>query len=761
MDAAKKNTKSGLLSHLNKDVPSSLVVFLVAMPLSLGIALASGAPIVAGLIAAAVGGIVVGSLGGAPLAVCGPAAGLTVLVFGMVQTLGWQTACLATLIAGLMMIGLGFSKVARLALAIPPAVVHGMLAGIGVTIVLGQSQTILGLKPESSALQNLSAITANLSNLASPVAWVGLFAIVVLIGWNRVPKALKSVPGALVAVVGATVLSFVIPFAGSRVDLPGNPLGDWKAPSLPEGAQWGAVLMAAATLAIVASIETLLSAVATDKMHDGPRANLDKDLVGLGAANALSGLLGGLPITGVIVRSSANIAAGAKTRMSTILHGVWVLVAVFLLAGMIETIPLSALAGLLIFIGAKLVNPKDIAHLREHKELPVYIVTLAGVVFKDLLFGVAAGVAFSFILALVRMSKMKVDIRERTEGGEVDATVRGAVSFLNIPKLTTNLASVPSGRTVRLHLAGSFLDHAATEALQGWAEGYQRLGGQVEIRETVKPWHTPESRQLPVHGLEVSAKSGKHDKPENPDPDHAPFDELNRQPVQVHNPGMDRIFDAVAGFNSEESREYQPLLGRLKRDGQKPAALIITCSDSRLVLPDQLSSVEPGEMYVLRNFGNLVPEQSAPGEAANDASVGATVDFAINVLGVSDIIVMGHEDCGAMKASCSHQAASPNLKAWLSHANNAVARLENGEVVDPGLPSHDQLAMLNVLTQLDHLRAYDSVRDALAAGKVRLHGWFFDIGHAHMRTYDPISGVFESIGGAGTGRPVVATGSER
>lgn len=347
-----------LRRDLRYDLPASLVVFLVAVPLSLGIAVASGAPIVAGLVAAVVGGIVAAAVGGSPLLVSGPAAGLTVVVAGFIDQFGWAVTCGITVAAGVLQLVLGLCRVARAALAISPAVVHGMLAGIGLVIVLGQLHVLLGGQPGTSALTNLLELPGQLLDLHGPAALIGLLVLGVLLLWGFLPAPVRRVPGPLVAVLLATVLAEVAGLDLVRVDLPGSLLESLRLPQLP-GGDWGAVLLAVLTLTVIASVESLLSAVAVDKLA-GTRSDLDRELFGQGAANTASGLLGGLPVTGVIVRGSTNVAAGARTRASAILHGVWVLLFVLLLAGVIERVPMAALAGLLVFIGLQLVRIEDV-----------------------------------------------------------------------------------------------------------------------------------------------------------------------------------------------------------------------------------------------------------------------------------------------------------------------------------------------------------------------------------------------------------------
>jgi carbonic anhydrase len=461
------------------DLPASLVVFLIALPLTLGIAVASGATVQAGLIAAVAGGIVVGAFGGAPLQVSGPAAGLTVMVSGFVQKFGLPATAAITAAAGVLQVVAGLGGVARAALALSPAVLHAMLAGIGVLISLGQVHVLFGSKPKGSAFENLAGLGDTVSHANVGALVVGLVTLGVIVAWRRfAPKRLRFLPGSLVAIVTGTVVSMLLPREMPRVAVDGNLLAGLGLPSLG-GAALGDAIVAALSLALVASAESLLCAVATDQLHSGPRANLDRELVAQGMGNTVSGLLGGLPVTGVIVRSSANIAAGARTRLSPVLHGVWLLVFVVFLSGLLKLIPMAALAALLVHVGVNLVKPHQIRHVRLHGDGLVYVVTFVGVVFINLLWGIGIGLGLALVILLRRVSRVRCDVRETADGIEVE--LAGHLSFLSVPAVVAGLSSVPAGRMVRLKLDVAHLDHAVIEALRGWSDGYRRAGGTVAM----------------------------------------------------------------------------------------------------------------------------------------------------------------------------------------------------------------------------------------------------------------------------------------
>ncbi|HEX2573889.1 MAG TPA: SulP family inorganic anion transporter [Polyangia bacterium] len=463
---------------LPHDLAASVVVFLVALPLSMGIALASGAPILAGLVAGAVGGIVVGALAGAPLQVSGPAAGMAVISFGLIQQYGFPALCAITVGAGALQILLGFARVGRVVMAISPAVLHGMLAGIGILITLSQLHIVLGGTPESSAWKNLLALPDQIADLHGVATVLGVTTIGILVLWPLLPLKRLRVPAALVAVVLVTGISILWGREVPRVQLPDSLLGSFVPPALPQG-NLGGILGAVLTVALVASAESLVCAVATDKLHSGPRAKLDRELIAQGAGNLLSGLLGGLPITGVIVRSTANIDSGARTRLSTILHGVWMLIFVSLLGALLTRIPLSVLAGLLCVVGSRLVHPSDIRELIRHREGTVYFATLGGVVGINLLAGLGLGVAVALFQLLWRLSR--VQIEKKTTGDRWQVTFRGYLTFLTVPQITAALAALPRGARVDVNLNTEVLDHAAFEALHAWRLGYERTGGTVDI----------------------------------------------------------------------------------------------------------------------------------------------------------------------------------------------------------------------------------------------------------------------------------------
>jgi MFS superfamily sulfate permease-like transporter len=468
------------------DLPSSLVVFLVALPLSLGIAIASNTPVLAGLIAAIVGGIVGGALGGSPLQVSGPAAGLTVVVADLIAEFGWMVTCFITVAAGIMQVLLGLSRVARAALAISPVVVHAMLAGIGITIALQQAHVLLGGESKSSAWHNVVGLPAQVLGAHRPGVVLGLLVIAIMVAWRWAPAKAAPVPGPLVAIVVVTVVSIVFPFHVSRITLDGSLLEALQLPSLPHG-NWGAVVIGIITITLITSVQSLLTAVATDRMHSGPRTDLNRELIGQGASNIVSGAIGGLPIAGVIVRSAANIKAGAKTSASTIMHAFWILLFALPFAGLIEQIPSAALAGLLIVVGMQLLQPAHIETAMKNGDLAIYLVTVVAVVFLNLLHGVMIGLALAIAMTGWRVIRARVEANP--VGDEWRVIVEGACTFLALPRLTGVLASVPERATVTVHIAASYLDHAAHQAITDWQRQHHATGGKVRIHGVVERGH--------------------------------------------------------------------------------------------------------------------------------------------------------------------------------------------------------------------------------------------------------------------------------
>ncbi|WP_079166913.1 SulP family inorganic anion transporter [Streptomyces oceani] len=475
------------------DLSASVAVFLIALPLSLGIALTAGAPLQAGLVAAAVGGVVGGALGGSALQVTGPAAGLTVITADLIHLYGWRTTCAITIGAGVLQLAFGCLRVARAALAVSPAIVHGMLAGIGVTLALAQAHIMLGGTPGHSPLANATALPGQLADPRPGALTASALTVGVLLAWpwlhGRLPqhrpltRALTLLPAALVAVVLGTIVTTV-----SGASLPLVHLPSWHSHALPEppdGPVLG-LLAGVLTVALVASVQSLLSAVAMDKLtarrseeQRVPRADLDRELRGLGAANMVSGALGGLPVAGVAVRSAANVAAGAMSRNSTMLHGLWVLLAAGLLVPVLELIPLAVLAALVLVVGVRMVKRTHIRAVTRHREALVYVTTTVGVVLLGVLQGIAVGGVVAVTMALHRLARTRVVHRVTDEGQHVQ--VHGQLTFLAVPRLSRVLGRLPEGSHVLLDLDGSFMDHAAYETLDEWQATHAAHGGSVRI----------------------------------------------------------------------------------------------------------------------------------------------------------------------------------------------------------------------------------------------------------------------------------------
>lgn len=599
-----------------------MVVFLIALPLCMGVAVASGAPVSAGLITGIIAGLVVGVLSGCPLQVSGPAAGLTVIVWDIIQVHGLERLGLIVLLAGLMQLAAGLCRLGQWFRAVSPAVIQGMLAGIGVLILAGQFHVMFDEKPRGSGLENLrafpdtvrvavdhaalpeldlrrkqrvllqslgevhrqqiqlnesiqeqmpdpesrnwrrpadfSAFAARQAEIAEQLeefleeaeveyaanpqrfrrlharhqgatqamqasiaalqeGWppdiperqqatlssidnlmgglthhdlaglIGLATILMLVIWKRFARgALALVPAPLVAVLTAATIACLANLPLQYVEVPDSLLDEVHYPTLAvlSSTHWGPILQAALLLAVVASAETLLSAAAVDQMQDGPRAKFDRELASQGVGNLLCGLVGALPMTGVIVRSGANVQAGATSRLSATLHGLWLLLFVVALGALLRTVPIACLAGVLVFTGFKLVDMKAVRRLREFGwgEVATYLVTLVTIVCVDLLSGVLTGILVASLRLLYTFSQLEVTLNWNPESNRAVLHLGGAATFMRIPQLAAELERIPRGCEMHLDLEDlQYLDHACVELLMTWAKQHEATGGTTEI----------------------------------------------------------------------------------------------------------------------------------------------------------------------------------------------------------------------------------------------------------------------------------------
>ena len=498
-------------STFKADFLASLVVFMVALPLCIAIARASGLPPEAGLITGIIGGLVVGPLSGSPLQVSGPAAGLLVLVLEFVTArtglkdsgASPYTAAAAlgvvVLLAGLIQLTMAALRMGQWFRAVSPAVVLGMLGGIGVVIFAKQIHEMIDdHRGGESVVGNLLAIPGGVvktftdsdPNPPHHIAAVtaGLVTMIFLVGWKPLaPRQLKFIPAALVGVVAGTLVAEGFGLEARRIEVASSLLDGitWMTPTaFLDLVRDGGVWKMAVAIGVIASAETLLCATAVDQMHRGPRTNYNRELMAQGVGNSLSGLLGALPMTGVIVRSSANVTAGAKTRLSATLHGLWLLLFVSTLPFILQRIPSSCLAAVLVYTGFKLVDWRTGWRLWKQSkgEGLIFLATLLGVVFTDLLTGVLLGVGLTVAKLSITMSSMTTRV-ERNEGErEYHLHLEGAATFVSLPKLAKALEQVPRGWTATVYVDDlQFIDHACLHLLAEFEKQYLATGGQFVL----------------------------------------------------------------------------------------------------------------------------------------------------------------------------------------------------------------------------------------------------------------------------------------
>ncbi|MFJ5261957.1 SulP family inorganic anion transporter [Streptomyces sp. NPDC088387] len=470
--------------HLRQDFAASVVVFLVALPLCVGVAVASGVPAELGLVTGIVGGIVTGMMRGSSLQVSGPAAGLTVLVFEAVQEFGLTALGVIVLAAGLLQLLMGALRLGRWFRAISVSVVEGMLAGIGLVIIAGQLYAAAGMPAPASGLEKITGLPgAALDALGSSVALtslgLGAGTIAMIALWKHLPAKVRTVPGALAAVLLATVVTLAFDLPVATVEVGGlldsvQPPGADALAGLASPALLGTVL----AFTLIASAESLFSAAAVDRLHNGPRTQYDKELMAQGAGNTVCGALGALPMTAVIVRSSANVQAGARTKASRVMHGVWLLLFAALFPAALALIPLPALAGILVHAGWKLIPFRQLVTLwgTHRGEALILVVTAVAIVAVNMFEGVLIGLALSVAKTAWQASHLKLDVIDKG-AGPVQAYLSGNATFLRLPKILDSLEALPQDRPIELDLSGlHHLDHACRTALENWAERHSSAG---------------------------------------------------------------------------------------------------------------------------------------------------------------------------------------------------------------------------------------------------------------------------------------------
>nr|WP_308298959.1 SulP family inorganic anion transporter [Streptomyces sp. GESEQ-35] len=520
---------------------ASLVVFLVALPLCIGVAAASGVPVALGIISGIIGGLVVGFLPGSNLQVSGPAAGLAGLCLEFTTEHGLVMLGPVVLASGLIQMGLGALRMGRLFQSISLAVVQGMLAGIGLPLILSQSYALMDSKQLGSAVKNIGGFPQLIqTTLADPhkmaALFLGVLSLAICFLWKKVPAPLSKVPAPLIAVMLGSVIAALPGFEVKRVVV-GSLLDavNFAGPSEFAGLADPAVLTMVVTFAVIASAESLFSAAAVDRMHDGRRTQYNAELFSQGVGNTLCGLLGSLPMTAVIARSAANVQAGGKTKVSRILHGAWLAAFGLLLPGLLGLIPVAVLAGILVHAGWKLFDPSAFPKMwkTDRGEGIVMIITTVAIVVASLLEGVLAGLAVAIVLVALRMSR--ITFRTTSVDGTTCLIMSGNATFLRLPKLIDALESVAGEPRIHLDLtAVTHLDLACRSQVEEFAEQQRKAG--AEHVELLLPGTEPEKETTQAHrsGLEQETQAGQ-ERPEEqtaPLPGPIPAPALGRIPGQ-------------------------------------------------------------------------------------------------------------------------------------------------------------------------------------------------------------------------------------
>ncbi|ENU45090.1 hypothetical protein F985_00290 [Acinetobacter seifertii] len=718
--------------HLN-DLLSGVVVFLVALPLCLGIALASGAPIISGIIAGIVGGIIVGLLSGSHISVSGPAAGLTAVILVQLDQLGGNYAAflLCIVFAGILQILFGIFKLGFFANFIPNNVILGLLAAIGAILIVTQLPYLFGLTDFS--WENVWTATPDtfLQHFDAGAALIGLLSLFLILAWDNSPLKKLAIPSALIAVVIAAVLNFVLMNIGSPwavqtnnlIQLPNILQAPQEVLVFPDFSYLTEPLIytGAITLAIVASLETLLNLEAADKLDPQKRSSPpNRELWAQGAGNIVSGLIGGMPVTSVIVRSSVNANTGARSKYSTIIHGILLLLAVLFFVQLMNMIPLSALAAILIVTGFKLTHPKLFKQLYQKgwKQFLPFIITLVAILLTDLLTGILVGLFTSsaFILYGNFNKGVRVYKEKHLHGIVTRIELPSQVTFLNRSALISALEHVHKDQQLIIDATQcDSIDPDIYQVIQDY-QNETAVKRQVDLKLIGFKQHYEEVDDA-VLDIYISTR----DLQRKLSP---------QQVVTLLKEGNERFVK-----NERLQRDIYRQIRVTADEGQHPIAAVLGCMDSRAPT-EMIFDVGIGDLFSLRIAGNIAGQK-----------VLGSLEFACQAKGSKVILVLGHTDCGAVTSACqlrlqekqvSDVKEMPHIQYVLGPLMRSVESVY--DIMQPRELNKafiNQVTAINVHYNIQYIINNSTVlKDLLDRGEIAIIGAIYDVKTGHVEFLD-------------------------
>jgi len=730
-----ESPNGNVFASLKNDIPAGIAVFLVAVPLSLGIALASGAPLFSGLITGIIGGMVVTPLSGSALGISGAAAGLAVIVLSSIQELGFHAFLLAVILAGCLQILMGVIRAGVISYYFPSSVINGMLSGIGIILFLKQIPHALGYDRDFEGdfrfvqPDNYSSFSELLHMLefTSPTAMlIALISLLILVCWElpllKRYRFFQFFPGVLATVITAVTINqallehlpelalsgghlVTLPIMGNMQDfIQQLNAPDFSAINQPK------VYLVALTLALVASLETLITAEAVDKLDSFKRTtHANRELIVQGIGNISAGLMGGLPMTLVIVRSSFNVQSGAKTQTSGFLHGLLLLLTVILIPELLHKIPLACLAAILIVVAYKMASPKIFRTMYRagvYHYIPFWA-TILGMVLTDILIGLSIGLSTSLISILLENYKSSLYFQELHIGNKIILRLSEHVSFLNKANIQQTFQDLPAHSQVVIDATRSkYIDYDVYEMIENFRQ------------------------EAPLRHIELTLQNLRGFGPLPPVTNARP-QTLDSQKSLTPAKVLEILKEGNEHFvnNLESNRNLLEQVNDT-RQGQFPIAIILSCMDSRTSV-ELIFDQGLGDIFSARVAGNII----------NDDILGS-MEFACKISGSKLIVVLGHSHCGAIKGACKHVQLD-HLTGLLDKIQPAVAAVqaETGcEITADDYGLVQLVADKNVLLTVEQIKTRSPLLNAmLHSGEIGIVGGMYDIETGKVRFYSDIA----------------------